>query len=355
LYHTFSSRPLYKYNTKITPMPLSKFISPFLVILLCQITDAQRHLQEDSTNRLALPKRTTTVIATALVIVSCAPLVCVMSLYFIKVCQSRLSGGRRGSENNVDDLRSNIISNLLRQENGNFVLRRVVLEKFFSDVSKCLTAKDFPIKLPEFNLSPQFAREGSNMNEIGEGSETGNEGKSRKIDQSSLEVNLPNTPDTQASDDGFVCDEHEPEPDLSPVRASLFNYPKNVTNEKHGTPEMTSQECQIIDEEENKIHECNETDTLERGGPLKGENNECPICLEPYGEGDVVIPSKHCSHSFHKSCILSWLEQHQACPLCRVDMITEEEVKSTALSVVAPEQVCSAVDRYARLYGHFNV
>ena len=35
--------------------------------------------------------------------------------------------------------------------------------------------------------------------------------------------------------------------------------------------------------------------------------------------GDTLIVSKHCSHLFHKECILEWLEKRDECPICRVD------------------------------------
>jgi len=68
----------------------------------------------------------------------------------------------------------------------------------------------------------------------------------------------------------------------------------------------------------------------------KRANKECcSICLEPYAVGDVVagMKSKHkktaskhkkeqrCKHWFHKECILEWLQDHDECPLCRVEMM----------------------------------
>jgi hypothetical protein len=55
----------------------------------------------------------------------------------------------------------------------------------------------------------------------------------------------------------------------------------------------------------------------------------CSICLDSYVVGDTVARLKrdshetesHCNHWFHEDCILQWLETHQECPLCRVDMI----------------------------------
>mmetsp|Transcript_48680 Transcript_48680/g.72236 ORF Transcript_48680/g.72236 Transcript_48680/m.72236 type:complete len:375 (+) Transcript_48680:74-1198(+) len=60
------------------------------------------------------------------------------------------------------------------------------------------------------------------------------------------------------------------------------------------------------------------------------EENVCGICLCPYEDGDVILTAKHCSHCFHKDCILEWLDNHIMCPYCREDMITPEELKAAA-------------------------
>merc|ERR1712226_1301694 len=74
------------------------------------------------------------------------------------------------------------------------------------------------------------------------------------------------------------------------------------------------QECNMIGESNNKM-----TNSRTEGinCSLETEWNICPICLDQFNEGDVVIVSKHCSHLFHKNCILAWLEKHDACPCCR--------------------------------------
>ena len=70
----------------------------------------------------------------------------------------------------------------------------------------------------------------------------------------------------------------------------------------------------------------------------------CSICLEEYKIGDTIARSNtgnnrdkteednnnsnSCSHCFHKDCIVAWLQNHDECPLCRVDMITIPETRS---------------------------
>jgi len=71
--------------------------------------------------------------------------------------------------------------------------------------------------------------------------------------------------------------------------------------------------------------------------------NVCPICLSGYQEGDVMVSSKYCLHLFHKDCLLEWLEKHDMCPCCRVDMVTDGDVNKAATSIVGKTRMFKAV------------
>lgn len=45
------------------------------------------------------------------------------------------------------------------------------------------------------------------------------------------------------------------------------------------------------------------------------EGANCPICLENIGTTNTTTTV--CHHSFHSTCLASWLQQHNTCPLCR--------------------------------------
>ncbi|KAL0460149.1 UNVERIFIED_CONTAM: E3 ubiquitin-protein ligase Iruka [Sesamum latifolium] len=57
---------------------------------------------------------------------------------------------------------------------------------------------------------------------------------------------------------------------------------------------------------------------IEKGGGgdvAEWAEKPCPICLEELVKGDVIrLP---CSHAYHEVCILTWIENHHACPYCR--------------------------------------
>ncbi|KAJ2313047.1 hypothetical protein IWW52_004681, partial [Coemansia sp. RSA 2704] len=39
------------------------------------------------------------------------------------------------------------------------------------------------------------------------------------------------------------------------------------------------------------------------------------ICLSDYQQGEKLIDLP-CKHSFHKKCVVTWLESNSRCPLC---------------------------------------
>lgn len=43
--------------------------------------------------------------------------------------------------------------------------------------------------------------------------------------------------------------------------------------------------------------------------------SECPICLDVIQ--DKLITLNKCQHTFHQSCISSWFEKSNTCPICR--------------------------------------
>jgi len=48
----------------------------------------------------------------------------------------------------------------------------------------------------------------------------------------------------------------------------------------------------------------------------QGDAQICPICFENVVEGNVAI-ALPCAHTFHASCIYSWLTLNEKCPVCR--------------------------------------
>ena len=54
-------------------------------------------------------------------------------------------------------------------------------------------------------------------------------------------------------------------------------------------------------------------------GDDENDENLCIICVDEYEAGDelVVLP---CIHRFHDDCIEEWLQQHDTCPICKIEL-----------------------------------
>ena len=66
------------------------------------------------------------------------------------------------------------------------------------------------------------------------------------------------------------------------------------------------------------------------------DEDVCPICLDNFEVGDVVMWSRHgsCSHVFHEDCLLQWLleQRENECPTCRACFIADMDADSTSSS-----------------------
>lgn len=51
---------------------------------------------------------------------------------------------------------------------------------------------------------------------------------------------------------------------------------------------------------------------------------ECTICLGEFLDGERVRVLPPCNHSFHMSCIDTWLLSHSSCPNCRHELHVAE-------------------------------
>jgi len=54
-----------------------------------------------------------------------------------------------------------------------------------------------------------------------------------------------------------------------------------------------------------------------------GDRRNCPVCLEEFASGDQrrTLP---CFHVFHPGCVDQWLQEQDACPMCRHNIWTNE-------------------------------
>jgi len=60
----------------------------------------------------------------------------------------------------------------------------------------------------------------------------------------------------------------------------------------------------------------------------------CPVCLDGYGDTDVVRVLPDCGHLFHRACVDPWLRQRPTCPVCRTSPLPSP--MPTPLAEVTP-------------------
>lgn len=53
----------------------------------------------------------------------------------------------------------------------------------------------------------------------------------------------------------------------------------------------------------------------------------CSICFNNFNPGDICRKINRCSHTFHQSCVDSWLYRQNTCPLCRL-IISSENIQT---------------------------
>lgn len=152
----------------------------------------------------------------------------------------------------------------------------------------------------------------------------------------------------------------------SKVKEALGDGLEPVTDIENQTDENGKQEEVATKEEQLRrlsAVEDPEEDPLDDAA----HDTTCAICLNDYGmfvcddglaklvsllttnlslddvteEGELVLTGTSCTHMFHKSCAFEWLAKHDHCPYCRMEMVTPEEMKCTAISVLGKSRVQS--------------
>jgi len=52
--------------------------------------------------------------------------------------------------------------------------------------------------------------------------------------------------------------------------------------------------------------------------------DQCPVCLDFYRADDPPAMRLKCKHTFHEDCLIPWLKKTATCPVCRMDLPTDD-------------------------------
>ncbi|KAF4351243.1 hypothetical protein G4B88_019345 [Cannabis sativa] len=125
---------------------------------------------------------------------------------------------------------------------------------------------------------------------------------------------LPNSrvPAQSESTQGPVDHDHQP--------PTVIELVPSLENEKNG-----SRGLELLSVRQNDI-------VFEKAGEgrmVGNDANVCAVCLSEFAEEEELRILPECLHSFHKSCVDTWLFSHSTCPICRT--------KTALLSPLPPE------------------
>jgi hypothetical protein len=73
----------------------------------------------------------------------------------------------------------------------------------------------------------------------------------------------------------------------------------------------------------NNINHFNNNNKISCNLKINNIATECSICQEFFVVGDEVCKLS-CRHVYHTSCVLNWLQSHHTCPLCRLQLPSQD-------------------------------
>jgi cell division septation protein DedD len=100
------------------------------------------------------------------------------------------------------------------------------------------------------------------------------------------------------------------------------------THEPRGSPPTSKETIQKLEQ-------------ITIGNKEVEDKTECAICKDAFSLEDTATRLP-CTHLYHPTCILKWLEMHSTCPVCRFQLPTESQESTSGSSSSEPSASSSA-------------
>ena len=115
----------------------------------------------------------------------------------------------------------------------------------------------------------------------------------------------------------------------------LFSFlPRNVLLNPNSLPERRSRNRDGLNIQE--IEENTEIINYNSIDAAQILNTECPISRDVFNANSIVLRLKECRHCFVPFRIMTWLETHSTCPLCRRNVVPAPAAPAPAPAAPAP-------------------
>lgn len=108
------------------------------------------------------------------------------------------------------------------------------------------------------------------------------------------------------------------------VRFPLAMYDEHLAVCSDKEPEMKCEKCHkdiLISFYEFHYEECSGAPSAKqnRANEEESKDQECTICFADFKDGSE-LKFLECTHKFHRRCVDAWLQNHNTCPVCRVQV-----------------------------------
>ena len=83
-------------------------------------------------------------------------------------------------------------------------------------------------------------------------------------------------------------------------------------------------------------------------------NTECPITTDPFNSNSIVLRIKRCKHCFIPFRMMTWLETHSTCPMCRLPVINADTIPVSPGSNASDAGAAGGTENMTNLFNNIR-